>query len=102
MPRLLPQIIAHIRAVAANPAIDTTLIQTEDLEALCTAAESSDAAALGYAQRLATVLPAVITDDMIRRACNAHGNSSGVCEFDWMRDALTAAAAPATNSENPA
>ena len=39
MPRPIKQIIAHIRAVAANPAISTTLIQTEDLEALCNAAE---------------------------------------------------------------
>lgn len=41
MPRTIPQIIAHIRAVAANPAISTTLIQTEDLEALCGAAEGA-------------------------------------------------------------
>lgn len=34
--------IAHIRAVAANPAIDTTLIQTEDLLALCDAAEAGE------------------------------------------------------------
>lgn len=39
MPRTLPQIIAHIRAVAGDPSISTTLIQTEDLLALCTAAE---------------------------------------------------------------
>lgn len=39
MSRKLKDIIAHIRAVAANPAISTTLIQTEDLEALCDAAE---------------------------------------------------------------
>jgi hypothetical protein len=39
MPRKLNEIIAHIRMVAANPNIDTTLIQTEDLEALCVAAE---------------------------------------------------------------
>jgi hypothetical protein len=39
MPRTLTEVIAHIRAVSANPAIDTTLIQTEDLEALCAAAE---------------------------------------------------------------
>jgi len=32
-----------------------------------------------------------ITDDMIRAACNAHGNSSGSCEWEWMRDALAAA-----------
>ncbi len=35
----------------------------------------------------------IVTDDMIRRACNAHGASTGACEFDWMRDALTAALA---------
>jgi hypothetical protein len=35
MPRPLPQILAHIRAVAGNPSINTTLIQTEDLLALC-------------------------------------------------------------------
>lgn len=40
----------------------------------------------------------VITDDMIRRACNAYGNSSGGCEFDWMRAALTAAATPLHNN----
>ncbi len=39
MPRPLAEIITHIRAVAANPAISTTLIQTEDLLALCDAAE---------------------------------------------------------------
>lgn len=39
MPRKLPDIIAHIRAVAGDPSISTTLIQTEDLLALCTAAE---------------------------------------------------------------
>lgn len=38
MPRPLNEIIAHIRAVSANPAINTTLIQTEDLELLCDAA----------------------------------------------------------------
>lgn len=56
MPRSLHEIIAHLRMVAANPQVSTTLIQTEDLEALCCAAEASDAAALGYAQRLATAL----------------------------------------------
>jgi hypothetical protein len=39
MPRKLEEIIAHIRAVSANPSVSTTLIQTEDLEALCDAAE---------------------------------------------------------------
>lgn len=39
MTRPIPEIIAHIRAVTANPAISTTLIQTEDLTALCDAAE---------------------------------------------------------------
>jgi hypothetical protein len=33
----------------------------------------------------------VITDDMIRAACNAHGGSQGATEWEWMRDALTAA-----------
>lgn len=57
MPRSLDEIIAHIRAVSANPAVSTTLIQTEDLEALCSAAEVySDLAALKQAQRLATAL----------------------------------------------
>jgi hypothetical protein len=41
MPRPLNEVIAHIRAVSANPSISTTLIQTEDLEALCEAAERS-------------------------------------------------------------
>lgn len=40
MPRPLAEVIAHIRAVSANPAIDITLIQTEDLMALCDAAEA--------------------------------------------------------------
>jgi len=39
MPRRLRDIIAHVRAVVANPSISTTLIQTEDLEVLCDAAE---------------------------------------------------------------
>jgi hypothetical protein len=39
MPRKLNEIIAQIRACVANPAISTTLIQTEDLEVLCDAAE---------------------------------------------------------------
>lgn len=43
MPRPLQQIIAHIRAVAGNPAVNTTLIQTEDLLALCDVAERTDA-----------------------------------------------------------
>ena len=38
MPRTLNEIKAHIRAVIANPAISTTLIQTEDLAVLCDAA----------------------------------------------------------------
>lgn len=38
-PRTLPQIIAHMRAVVADPRIDTTLIQTEDVTALCDAAQ---------------------------------------------------------------
>ncbi len=40
--RPLNEIIAQIRAVAANPNIDTTLIQTQDLEALCDAVERSE------------------------------------------------------------
>lgn len=39
MARTLNQIRVHIRAVAENPAISTTLIQTEDLLALCDASE---------------------------------------------------------------
>lgn len=39
MPRELHEIRAHIRAVVVNPAISTTLIQTEDMEALCAASE---------------------------------------------------------------
>lgn len=39
MPRTLPQIITHIRAVIRDPSISTTLIQTEDLTALCDAAQ---------------------------------------------------------------
>lgn len=41
MTRPLPDIISHIRAVAGDPSISTTLIQTEDLLALCDAAESA-------------------------------------------------------------
>lgn len=41
MTRPLPDIISHIRAVAGDPSIGTTLIQTEDLLALCDAAESA-------------------------------------------------------------
>lgn len=44
MPRRLPEIIAHIRAVCANPSVSTTLIQTEDLLALCDAAEAAQIA----------------------------------------------------------
>jgi hypothetical protein len=40
MPRELKAIVAHIRAISANPAVSTTLIQTDDLEALCNAAEA--------------------------------------------------------------
>ncbi len=42
MPRKLNEIIAHIRMVVANPNVSTTLIQTEDLEALCRTAEMAD------------------------------------------------------------
>ena len=38
MARELNEIVAHIRNVAADPSISTTLIQTEDLLALCQAA----------------------------------------------------------------
>jgi len=44
MTRPLKDIIAHIRAVAANPSVSTTLIQTEDLLALCNAAEGNSVA----------------------------------------------------------
>ncbi len=39
MPRPLNEVIAHIRLAAGNPSVSTTLIQTEDLFALCDAAE---------------------------------------------------------------
>lgn len=39
MPRSLQDIITHVRMVSANPAISATMIQTEDLELLCSAAE---------------------------------------------------------------
>lgn len=32
-----------------------------------------------------------VTDDMIRKAVNAHGSSHGPNEWEWMRDALLAA-----------
>ncbi len=51
MPRPMKDIIAHIRAVVANPSVSTTLIQTEDLSALCDAAEANIGA---LAQRLAS------------------------------------------------
>lgn len=51
MARTLDQIRAHIRAVAANPAISTTLIQTEDLLALCDASEKPDDDAIREAVR---------------------------------------------------
>lgn len=35
--RPINEVIAHIRAVVANPNVNTTLIQTEDLAALCDA-----------------------------------------------------------------
>lgn len=43
MARKLKEIIAHLRMVAADPTISTTLIQTEDLEVLCIAAEHNAA-----------------------------------------------------------
>lgn len=39
MPRTLTEIKTHLRAVIANGSISTTLIQTEDLAALCDAAD---------------------------------------------------------------
>lgn len=39
MARKLPEIIAHIRACIADGSIKTTLIQTEDLDVLCNAAD---------------------------------------------------------------
>ena len=39
MSRPLAEIIAHIRAVCDAPSVEATLIQTEDLYALCDAAE---------------------------------------------------------------
>jgi hypothetical protein len=42
MTRPLNAIIAHIRAVAGDPRISTTLIQTEDLLALCDAASGPE------------------------------------------------------------
>lgn len=39
MARNIGQIVAHLRAVSANPSVSTTLIQTEDLLVLCDAAE---------------------------------------------------------------
>lgn len=38
----MTEIKAHLRAVIANGSISTTLIQTEDLEALCAAADAWD------------------------------------------------------------
>lgn len=37
--RKIEEIIIHIRTVVANPNINTTLVQTEDLELLCNQAE---------------------------------------------------------------
>jgi hypothetical protein len=34
----------------------------------------------------------IITDDTIRAACNAYGASLGQTEWEWMKDALAAAA----------
>ena len=41
MPRTLTEIKAHLRAVIANGSISTTLIQTEDLAALCDVADAA-------------------------------------------------------------
>jgi hypothetical protein len=41
MPRALTEIKAHLRMVIANGSISTTLIQTEDLEALCAVADAA-------------------------------------------------------------
>lgn len=43
MPRSLAEIKAHLRMAIANQSISTTLIQTEDLAALCDAADERDA-----------------------------------------------------------
>ena len=57
--RSIPEIIAHIRMVCDNSSVDTTLIQTEDLYALCDAAESKDEPVLLW-QRLRQ---AALSDD---------------------------------------
>lgn len=44
----------------------------------------------------------VVTEDMIRRACNAYGTSQGSCEFEWMRAALAAALLARSRSESEA
>jgi len=51
-PRSLAEIIAHIRMAVANPNVSTTLIQTQDLEVLCDAAErASELEASGTEKR---------------------------------------------------
>ena len=60
MPRKLSEITAHIRMVAANPSVSTTLIQTEDLVLLCDQAENPRmvVAALSAIERLEAGAPA--------------------------------------------
>lgn len=41
MARNLDEIKAHLRMVIANPSVSTTLIQTEDLAALCDVADAA-------------------------------------------------------------
>lgn len=48
MPRTLQEIVAHIRAVSDNPSIAHTLIQTEDLLALCDYAENNRQAMIDH------------------------------------------------------
>lgn len=58
MPRPLNEIIAHIRAAAGDPSIKATLIQTEDLEALCDAASpGAPRAASPFVQQALTAKP---------------------------------------------
>jgi hypothetical protein len=81
MSRPLFEVIAHIRAVAANPAISTTLIQTEDLEALCSAAETLPL----DATKLRSVV-SMFGSPTIGRG-DIHGGISGVTiyEDEWPR-----------------
>lgn len=40
--RPLTEILSHLRAVIANPNIDTTLIQTQDIAVICNLAEDAE------------------------------------------------------------